>query len=51
MNITGFVLAFPAGVISGVLGQRAGAPIWVNAIVGGCAGIAVLNLCLFLGLP
>ena len=51
MNITGLVLAFPAGLISGILGQRAGAPMWLNAIAGMCAAEAVLGLCIFLGLP
>jgi hypothetical protein len=49
VNITGLVLAFPAGLISGILGQRAGAPIWLNAIVGMCAAEAVLGLSHLLG--
>jgi hypothetical protein len=51
MNVTGFVLAFPAGIVTGILGQRAGVPSWICAIVGACAGVAILQLSILLELP
>ena len=51
MNMTGLVLAFPIGIITGILGTRAGLPAWIVAIAGAGGAIAAALLCMFLGLP
>jgi hypothetical protein len=51
MSTTTIVSALLAGVITGLLGARAGVSMWITAIVGGCAGIAVGELSMWLGLP
>lgn len=51
MNITGLVLALPVGIVTGILGIRADVPVWITAIVSTGAAIAVLEFCIFMGLP
>jgi hypothetical protein len=51
MSITSIALSFMVGLITGILGARAGVPAHINAVVGACAGIAVMQLCYFFGLP